>query len=61
MVGRLDQLRQDNGYGYSILGIGGVTTPHDYFEYRSAGADGVMSATGSMWNPYLAQEIKKLT
>lgn len=61
MVGRLDQLRQDNGYGYSILGIGGVTTPQDYFEYRSVGADAVMSATGAMWNPYLAQEIKSLT
>ncbi len=35
--------------------------PEDYFEYRSVGADAVMSATGAMWNPYLAQEIKNLT
>ena len=31
----------------------------DYFEYIASGAESVMSATGAMWNPYLAQEIKK--
>jgi tRNA-dihydrouridine synthase len=35
-------------------------TPQDYFDYRQAGADVVMSATGAMWNPYLAQEIKQI-
>ena len=30
----------------------------DFTEYREAGADAVMSATGAMWNPYLAQDIK---
>ncbi|MEK9161093.1 MAG: diguanylate cyclase, partial [Patescibacteria group bacterium] len=39
-------------------GVGGVTRPEDYKEYRDAGADVVMSATGAMWNPYLAKEIK---
>ena len=38
---------------------GGVTKTEDYFEYLRAGADSVMSATGAMWNPYLAQEIKE--
>ena len=42
-----------------IIGVGGVMKPEDYFEYREAGADCVMSATGAMWNPYLAQEIKQ--
>jgi len=59
MVKRLKQIREDNGYTYSIEGVGGVTVPEDYFEYKKAGADAVMSATGAMWNPYLAQEIKK--
>ncbi|HTE48526.1 MAG TPA: hypothetical protein VK675_01300 [Candidatus Paceibacterota bacterium] len=51
-------LRKKNGYSYTIIGVGGVSTPSDFFEYRDAGADIVMSATGAMWNPYLAREIK---
>lgn len=33
--------------------------PDDFFEYQKAGANFVMSATGAMWNPYLAREIKE--
>ncbi len=44
----------------TIIGVGGVTKPEDYFEYINAGADVVQSATGAMWNPELAQEIKQL-
>lgn len=40
-----------------IIGVGGVTKAEDYFEYKDVGADCVMSATGAMWNPLLAQEI----
>jgi len=36
-----------------------VTTPDDYDEYKAAGADTVFSATGAMWNPSLAQQIKQ--
>ncbi len=32
-------------------------TPKDFLEYHKAGADLVQSATGAMWNPYLAYEI----
>lgn len=42
-----------------IIGVGGVTKPEDYFEYKNAGTDAVMSATGAMWNPFLAKEIKE--
>ena len=59
MVHRLKALRDELGMKYGIVGVGGVTTPADYFEYRAAGADIVMSATGAMWNPRLAMEIKK--
>ena len=31
----------------------------DFEDYINKGADYVMSATGAMWNPYLAQEIKE--
>ncbi len=60
MVKRLKSLREEFGYKYTIVGVGGVTAPEDFFDYRNAGADIVMSATGAMWNPYLAKEIKEL-
>lgn len=59
MVKRLKKIREELGYKFTIVGVGGVTTPDDYFEYINSGADAVMSATGAMWNPYLAQEIKE--
>ncbi|MBI1863284.1 tRNA-dihydrouridine synthase [Candidatus Microgenomates bacterium] len=58
MVARLKKLREENNMKFAVIGVGGVTKPEDYFEYMNAGADAVMSATGAMWNPFLAQEIK---
>jgi dihydroorotate dehydrogenase len=60
MTKRLSAIRKDGGYKFAIVGVGGVTTPEDYQEYRAAGADAVMSATGAMWNPKLAQQIKSI-
>jgi len=57
MTDRLVDLRRKLKMDYTVIGVGGVTTPADYQEYRSHGADAVMSATGAMWNPYLAQEL----
>lgn len=57
-VRRLVALRQEFGMTFTIIGVGGVTTPDDYQEYRVAGANIVMSATGAMWNPYLAQDVR---
>jgi dihydroorotate dehydrogenase (NAD+) catalytic subunit len=59
MTKRLHNLRKKFHQTFAIIGVGGVTTPEDYREYKEAGADAVMSATGAMWNPYLAQEIKQ--
>ncbi len=59
MVRRLKALRDAFSMKYKITGVGGVMKPEDYAEYRSAGADVVMSATGAMWNPNLAIDIKK--
>lgn len=58
-VRRLKKIKDRKGYKFAIEGVGGVTTPDDYFEYIEAGADSVMSATGAMWNPSLSKEIKK--
>jgi len=59
MVKKLKKIREELKYKFTIIGVGGVNKAEDYFLYRNAGADIVMSATGAMWDPYLAQEIKK--
>lgn len=58
MVKRLKALREEGGYKYEIVGVGGVMDSDDFLAYRKAGADIVQSATGAMWNPKLAAEIK---
>lgn len=57
MVKKLNNIRKKHKYKFEIVGVGGVMTSKDYFEYRKAGADLVQSATGAMWNPFLAYEI----
>ncbi|MCO6524067.1 MAG: tRNA-dihydrouridine synthase, partial [Candidatus Schmidhempelia sp.] len=59
MVKRLAQLRQEMDLTYAIVGVGGVSEPEHYQQYRQAGADAVMSATGAMWHPDLAMLIKQ--
>ncbi len=60
MTHRLKAAREKMGGKFAIVGCGGVTVPQDFKEYREAGADVVMTATGAMWNPYLAKEIKAM-
>lgn len=59
MVKKLNKIRKVKKCKFEIVGVGGVMNAKDYFEYRKAGADLVQSATGAMWNPYLAHEIWK--
>jgi len=59
MTHRLAAIRTRLGVSFSIVGVGGVMNPSDFRAYRDAGADVVMSATGAMWNPCLAKEIKE--
>lgn len=58
-VRRMRAIMERQGYSFALEGVGGVTVPEDYKEYRDAGADSVMTATGAMWNPLLAKEIKE--
>lgn len=58
-VKKLAGIRDGRNFKYKITGVGGVVETQDYLDYLDAGADAVMSATGAMWNPFLAQEIKK--
>ena len=57
MVKNLKEIREEVGYSYTIIGVGGVMNTEDFFEYRNVGADIVMSATGAMWNPYLGRDV----
>jgi dihydroorotate dehydrogenase (NAD+) catalytic subunit len=59
MTKKLKQFREEFGYKYKILGMGGVTDARSFQEYIDAGADTVMSVAGAMWNPNLASEIKQ--
>lgn len=59
MVKRLAKERKRQGIDFKIVGVGGVVDPDDYLKYIKEGADCVMSATGVMWNPYLASQIKQ--
>jgi len=58
-VKRLKAIKDKRGFKFSIEGVGGVLNKKDFEEYRRAGAESVMSATGAMWNPELAIEIKE--
>jgi len=60
MTQRLADLRKKYNLNFAIVGVGGVLTKQDFDQYRQAGADAVMSATGAMWNPNLAPEISQL-
>jgi dihydroorotate dehydrogenase (NAD+) catalytic subunit len=57
VVSRLARIRTEHGYGFAIIGVGGLATPADYLAYIEAGADVVQGATGPMWNHRLAVEI----
>ena len=59
MVHRANRLRKAKGYDFAIIGVGGMASPDDYFEYLEAGADAVQGATGPMWNNRLAVEIAR--
>lgn len=51
---RLDVSSDD----FSVIGVGGVVTSHDFEQYRALGATAVMSATGAMWNSGLGLAIR---
>ncbi|MGC1879503.1 MAG: hypothetical protein WA347_02015 [Rhabdochlamydiaceae bacterium] len=38
----------------TLIGVGGITLPEHFDQFLNAGADVAMSATGMMWDPYLA-------
>ena len=48
------EIRKRHKLDFAVIGVGGIMTVEDILQYESAGLDGFMSATGAMWDPYLA-------
>ncbi len=59
MTRRLVHLAEDSNLDFAVIGVGGVFNKHHYDSYKNAGAVGVETATGSLANPRIVQEIKK--
>lgn len=60
MAERIMAMKRKKGWkDFVVVGVGGVTTPDDFFAYMKLGVDAVQSATGAMWRPELAIEIRK--
>lgn len=48
----IDQERLD----LTLIGVGGITRPEHVDDYLAAGAEFAQTATGMMWDPYLAEK-----
>lgn len=60
-VKKLVQINQTEKLNLVILGMGGITIPEHFNEFLNVGADIALSATGMMWNPYLAMQFHQQT
>lgn len=59
MAERIVAYKKKKGWkDFIVVGVGGVVSVDDYWEYMKRGVDAVQSATGSMWKPDLANEIR---
>ncbi|MFZ0219432.1 MAG: tRNA-dihydrouridine synthase [Candidatus Aquirickettsiella sp.] len=56
-VKKLIQINQSEKLNLAILGMGGITLAEHFNEFLNIGADIALSATGMMWNPYLAAQF----
>lgn len=59
VVGRLAESVRRAGIPLSIIGVGGLMTVEDAELFWNAGADFAMTATGAMWDPFLAYHLKQ--
>lgn len=49
---------REYGKRLTLLGLGGVLTKQDYFDYLNLGVDGVETCTGAFLNPYIGLETR---
>ena len=47
-------INEEEKLGLTLIGVGGIVAPEHFVQFFEAGAHISMSATGMMWNPYLA-------
>lgn len=59
VVSRLSRNIASLGLPLSLIGVGGLMTVDDFDLFRKAGADFAMTATGAMWDPFLAYHMKQ--
>ncbi|WP_218814338.1 hypothetical protein [Rickettsiella endosymbiont of Dermanyssus gallinae] len=55
-INKISRINQEQKLDLAILGMGGITLPEHFNAFFNAGADIALSATGMMWNPYLASQ-----
>ncbi|MFQ5780666.1 MAG: dihydroorotate dehydrogenase, partial [Nitrospiria bacterium] len=56
---RIVDLKRKNRYDFEVVGVGGVMTTGHIRDYLQLGIDAVMTATGAMWDPFLAYRYWK--
>ncbi|MCP4393685.1 MAG: dihydroorotate dehydrogenase [Alphaproteobacteria bacterium] len=59
-IGNVRQTIEAEKYDMTLCGVGGIVKPEDVDSFINVGADIVMSATGAMWHPNLANEYHVL-
>lgn len=59
VVSRISQKIASLKLPLSVIGVGGLMTVEDYDLFLASGADFAMTATGAMWDPYLAYHQKQ--
>ncbi len=59
VVSRLAREISSQKLSLSLIGVGGIMTVEDVDLFLSAGADFAMTATGAMWDPFLAYHMKQ--
>lgn len=59
-VQQAHQINRKQKLGLTLIGCGGITLPEHFDQFLDAGADVATSATGMMWDPYLAARYHQL-
>lgn len=58
-ISQAARINKKEKLGLTLIGCGGITAPQHFDEFFEAGAEVAMSATGMMWDPYLAVKYHK--
>jgi len=58
-IKKIVQINQEQKLNLAILGMGGITSFEHFKEFFDIGVDIALSATGLMWNPYLALQYHR--